>query len=730
MPAWSAVLDAVAAELVQIDEWSAPRASKVIRALEELMMSDELPSADAEAAGALMQALGAADSGDRALADTAAFVERLRASASGQPVQQPSASSTVDRDEETLSLLGQFFDEARDGLEQADQTLMAVSEGDETPEHVHRLFRVFHSIKGVAACVDVHEMARLAHCAESLLDRVRDGALRLHGGTLDLVFEATAELLTLLRQTRAAVEARHAFPTAPETVETLIVRLNAALEAPGAAPAPAAPAPTAPTPTAPAPSAPAPTASAPPAPAPSAPTPPEPAPAPAPSAPVAQPSPPMRNVVSLQPPTVEAKDDDGGDGDEAKRAAAIKLRETLKVDVERVESVVEMIGELIIAESMVANLPEIVALESPRVRSHLAQLTKISRDLQSVSMRLRMVPVRGVFQKMARLVRDLSKQTGKPAALITTGDGTEMDRGMVDRLEEPLLHMVRNAMDHGIEAPDERARAGKPAVATLELSASYEGGNVVVRLADDGRGLDRGAILAKARARGLVEPSTQLTDTEICELIYAPGFSTAAQVTALSGRGVGMDVVKRSIEALRGHVVTQSEHGHGTTFRLVLPLTLAVIDGMLVSCGKERYVLPSLAVVESLRPRADMLRSMAHKDEYLLLRGELLPLLRADSLFSLGGPRQDPTQALVVILESMGRRVGLLVDDVLAQQQFVIKPLQAGYTDAEWFSGAAILSDGRVGLIVNVDRLGQLASRKSTRRADAPRIEENHAQAA
>jgi two-component system, chemotaxis family, sensor kinase CheA len=697
-PEFLSCLDSVAAELVHIDEWSAGGVAKLRHALENLMMAEEIEPVDAEFVSHLLSELTHPAQGPGALAASAALVGRLRdggtrpapTASPGLP-QAGDGTPKVTRDEETLSLLGQFFDEARDALEEADETLMAVAADVATTEHVHQLFRVFHSIKGVAACVDVLEMARLAHSAESLLDRVRDGALKLDGEPLELAFEATAQLALLLRVSRQAVEAGEAFPVSA-SIDGVIRRLHLAVEGAQAVALPSTSSPS-----------------------------PEPVIAgdvlvsqpPAASAP-----PGLELETNAAPPGQSAPARDGVDPSptesDEKRGHA-KLRETLKVDLERVESVVEMIGELIIVESMVANLPEIVALESPRVQSHLAQLTKISRDLQAVSMRMRMVPVRNVFQKMARLVRDLSKQVGKKAVLVMVGEGTEMDRGMVDRLEEPLLHMVRNSMDHGIELPQERALSGKPEVATIELSAAHEGGNVVVRLKDDGRGLNRIAILEKARARGVVDASTHLSETEVNDLIFAPGFSTAAQVTALSGRGVGMDVVKRSIEALRGHVITESEPGKGTSFRLVLPLTLAVIDGMLVSCAGERYVLPSLSVVESLRPNADMIRTMATKDEYLLLRGDLVPLIRAASLFRLQERRTDASTGLAVVLESMGRRIAVLVDDVLAQQQFVIKPLQSGYTDAEWFSGAAILSDGRVGLIVNVDRLGQLAVRKPRR---------------
>jgi two-component system chemotaxis sensor kinase CheA len=382
----------------------------------------------------------------------------------------------------------------------------------------------------------------------------------------------------------------------------------------------------------------------------------------------------------------------------------------VKVDLERVDSMVEMIGELIIVESMVVNAPEIARSASLRLRNYLNQLSKISRDLQNVAMRMRMVPVRGAFQKMARLVRDLARKTGKDVALETAGEETEMDRSMVERLEDPLVHLIRNALDHGIEPAVERTRAGKAARASLRLAAFHEGGSIVVELSDDGRGLDRERILRKARERGLVEPGKELSDEEVCGVIFLPGFSTAAQVTEISGRGVGMDVVKRNVEEMRGRVSVSTRPGQGTTFRLILPLTLAIIDGMLIQCGEETYILPSLSIIESLRPTDDMIRQGAGRGEIVNVRGEILPLLRLARLLDTG-KEKPPSEGRVIVVEGLGKKVGVLVDDVVTQQQVVIKPLGAGLANVDYLSGAAILADGRVGLILNVDRLASLAAR-------------------
>jgi len=377
-----------------------------------------------------------------------------------------------------------------------------------------------------------------------------------------------------------------------------------------------------------------------------------------------------------------------------------------------------MIGELVVVEAMVVNAPEIAGASSVRVRNCLAQLAKVTRDLQDVGMHMRMLPVAGVFQKMARLVRDLSRKSNKQVRLVTSGEATEMDRSVVEHIADPLVHMIRNAVDHGLEPRDERVARGKPEVGQLRLSAFHEGGSVVIEIADDGRGLDRARIVAKAVEKGLIPSGDGLTDAEVHALIFAPGFSTAAQVTEISGRGVGMDVVKRNIEALRGRVAISSTPGAGTKFRVVLPLTLAIIDGMLVACGDERYILPTLSIVESVQPGPGTLVTLAGVHEMINLRGELLPLVRMDRLFDVAGAERDPIRALVVVVEGMGRRVGLLVDEVVTQQQVVIKSLGRGIGATRFVSGAAILSDGRVGLILNVEEIAGLAHGPAHRQAD------------
>jgi two-component system chemotaxis sensor kinase CheA len=606
-----------------------------------------------------------------------------------------SHAAKVQRDAETIELLGDFVTESEDGLGRVDEILLEAQRTAVSDEQVNELFRVFHTIKGVSGFLEAHDVTRLAHVTETLMDGARAHRYGLDGKVLDAVFEASAAMRTLLHEVRQAAQSDCAIPTDPE-LHVLIHLIEHATDPDAAGTAKASLRPSA--------------KRAEPLPS-RAPRAASRAPA-APSIPVkasaGPPRPSLLERLSARPPKITAAEAPSGAADSG---GAVRLRETVKVDLERIDSVVEMIGELLIVESMVMSAGEIQGLSSPRIANYLGQLTKISRDLQGVAMRMRMIPVRGVFHRMARLTRDLSRKTGKSVELVQVGEATEMDRSMVERIEEPLVHMIRNAIDHAVEQAADRVAQNKPETATIRLSAQHEAGAVTIEISDDGRGLRREAILDKARERGLVKDNGErLSDEEVFALIFLPGFSTAAQVSELSGRGVGMDVVKRSIEAMRGRVMIRSKPGAGTTFKLVLPLTLAIIDGMLVSCGPETYIIPSLAIVESLQMAPGMLRTVASRGELLNVRGEVLPLLRLRQLVGLSGDAPAADQSRVVVVESLGKKVGLVVDEVMTQQQIVIKPLSSHLGDTDFFAGAAILADGRVGLILNVDRLGAVTA--------------------
>jgi two-component system, chemotaxis family, sensor kinase CheA len=325
------------------------------------------------------------------------------------------------------------------------------------------------------------------------------------------------------------------------------------------------------------------------------------------------------------------------------------------------------------------------------------------------------VPLRSTFQKLTRLARDVALKAGKVVELVTDGDETEVDRSMVDAIADPLVHMLRNAVDHGLELPDERMRAGKSRVGRVHLSAFQQGASVIVELRDDGRGLNRERILGKAVQRGLVAPNQSLTDSEIHALIFAPGFSTAEQLTDISGRGVGMDVVRRNVESIRGQIDIQSVAGAGTTFQLRLPLTLAVTDGMLVRVGEERYIVPLTSISLSFRPEQAMLSTIPPHAEVVMLRGEVFPVLRLHQIFGIAGAIQSPCDAILMLVGDGEHRVALLVDQLLGQQHVVAKALGNGVGAIAGITGGAILSDGRVGLIIDVPGLTQLSRTTDSR---------------
>jgi two-component system chemotaxis sensor kinase CheA len=590
--------------------------------------------------------------------------------------------ATVLWDDEDRAVVGEFLSESADSLTAVDELLLDADQSGLEKNSVDTLFRAFHTIKGVAGCYELTQVVAVAHSTETLLDAARNEFVAIEGEVLDLVFAATAKMRELLAVVRAAAEGSR-FLAAVAGVDSLVVRLGAATAGPAidvdvsrASAAGDQDHQSSDTPI-----------------------------TPSAKPPVAKNSSARREATPASPAPLSPSNGS------VPRSARAGIDETVRVPVNRLDTLVEMVSELVIVESMVAHAPEIAVLTSPRVRNSLRQLTKITRDLQDNSMRMRMVPLRGLFQKMARMVRDLAHKSGKSIKLDLVGEWTEMDRNMVERIADPLVHLIRNAVDHGIETPEERAQVGKASPAIICLSAEHEGGNVAIELRDDGRGLNRDAIVRKAVERGLVEPGAPQDDAQVAELIFAPGFSTARAVTEVSGRGVGMDVVRRNVESLRGRVQVSSTPGRGTTFRMLVPLTLAIIDGMVVACGHERYIVPTLSIVESIEPEPSMLSTIGGRRQVVRVRREVLPLLSLPTLLGVDGGQCDPMDCVIVIVESLGRKIAVLVHQVVKQQHVVIKSLELGFENTSSFAGAAILPDGRVGLILNVDELCALAER-------------------
>ena len=409
------------------------------------------------------------------------------------------------------------------------------------------------------------------------------------------------------------------------------------------------------------------------------------------------------------------------DAPAARRVDTAATAQSVRVDVEKVDRLVNLVGEMVINQAMLVQLGSELPVEMcPGLLNGLETLSQHLRELQEGVMAIRTQPVKSVFSRMPRLVRELSAQLGKDVRLVITGEGTEIDKTMIEQLADPLTHLLRNALDHGIERPDERVARGKPPQGSVHLSAEHRSGRIVIELSDDGGGIDRTRVLARARQRGLVAENATPSDEEIDDLIFLPGFSTADVVSNVSGRGVGMDVVRRNIQALGGRVTVQSRHGAGSRFVLSLPLTLAILDGMIVAVGRESYVVPLTNIVESLRPRREDIHAVVGCGDVVAIRGAYVPLIYLARRFSVPGAVQDPAAGIVVVVENeTAGQIGLVVDELVGQQQVVVKSLEANYGAVDGVGGATILGDGRVALILDIAGLRGLPSIGSVRPAAA-----------
>lgn len=416
---------------------------------------------------------------------------------------------------------------------------------------------------------------------------------------------------------------------------------------------------------------------------------------------------PSENLATVSPVTPALKP-------EVKKSAPARSSESgsIRVAVEKVDQLINLVGELVITQSMLAQRSgELDPVNHGDLLNSMGQLERNARDLQESVMSIRMMPMEYVFSRFPRLVRDLASKLGKEVELTLSGSSTELDKSLIERIIDPLTHLVRNSLDHGIESPEKRLLAGKHACGNLTLSAEHQGGNICIEVSDDGAGLNRERILAKALSCGL-PVSESMSDEEVGMLIFAPGFSTAEQVTDVSGRGVGMDVVKRNIQEMGGHVEIGSKPGKGTTIRILLPLTLAILDGMSVRVAEEVFILPLNAVMESLQPLAADLHPLAGGERVLEVRGEYLPLVELWNVFDVQGAKTEATQGIVVILQSAGKRYALLVDQLIGQHQVVVKNLESNYRKVPGISAATILGDGSVALIVDVSALQSLNREK------------------
>ncbi|ADV27317.1 CheA signal transduction histidine kinase [Pseudoxanthomonas suwonensis 11-1] len=643
-----------------------------------------------------------------------------------------------------------YFEESREGLDAMEAGLLALEGGSTDPEVINSVFRAAHSIKGGAATFGFDRMAALTHVLETLLDEIRGGKRALAASAIDAMLGSVDVLRALLAE---ADQGRAADPAAVEAVHQ---RLQQELGQPGAVVAKAAPEPEpegwdiafSPAPslfmsgndplriirelehlgplevnarleklpefdqldpleaciawdlglrgkvprsaiddvfawvvddceldirpqaqgTA----------------APAAAAPPHEAPVGEPAAAAA-----AAGVAAATP---------------AAAGQAHEAESSIRVSVDKVDALINLVGELVITQAMLKQVSGgMDPSQAERLFAGLELLERNTRDLQEAVIGVRMLPVDAVFRRFPRLVRDLSTRLGKHVRLRTLGEGTELDKGLIEKIADPLVHLVRNSIDHGLEMPDARKAAGKDETGTITLAASHQGGHIVIEVADDGRGLNRAKILAKAAERGLAIPDNP-TDAQVWDLIFQPGFSTADQVTDLSGRGVGMDVVRKNIQALGGEVQLESAEGRGTRVVIRLPLTLAILDGMVVSTGGEILILPLSHVLEALQPQTEDVRTVAGDGRVLRVRGEYLPLLSLSGTFGFGN---GGGESLVVVVEGDGQKLALQVEELVGQQQVVVKNLEKNYRRVPGISGATILGDGRVALIVDVGGLAR-----------------------
>ena len=395
----------------------------------------------------------------------------------------------------------------------------------------------------------------------------------------------------------------------------------------------------------------------------------------------------------------------------AAKGSALSESTSIRVSIERVDQLINLVGELVITQSMLAQTAQVELLDNERLYERLQQLERNTRELQESVMSIRMLPVSSVFSRFPRLVRDLAGKLGKQIELKTFGEATELDRGVIEKITDPLTHLIRNSVDHGIELEGERIAAGKTAKGTITLSAYHQGGSVVIQIEDDGRGLNRDKLLAKARERNIHVPDNP-TDQDVWHLIFAPGFSTAEAVTDISGRGVGMDVVRRNIENLGGRVDLESRTGQGTTISIRLPLTLAIMDGMSVGIGQETYIVPLTAIIESLRPLPDDVKSVSGQERLVFVRGEYLPLVSLHEVFDLRPKTYRPDEGILIIVDTESGRAALFVDELLGQRQVVIKSLESNYHKVPGISAATIMGDGSVSMILDVSEVVRLSKRR------------------
>jgi two-component system chemotaxis sensor kinase CheA len=573
-------------------------------------------------------------------------------------------------------LVQEFLVEARAHLSCVESGILLLEREPENSESLNAVFRSFHTIKGLSGFLGAAAVHELAHETENLLDLARAGKLSLSSEIVELILRSADQLNICLDRA-----GRMPLNELPRCDVGLLSALAAVTLARSAVAAPA-------------------------------------------ESPVATPPPvivketvaehaqvlpadeatPRAEPIQSAAPKAEAAVAEAGDAaSPANSGKGGAEGSFVRIETSKLEYLIDMVGELVIAESVVRHDPAIAGSREPLLSRNVTQLSRVVQEVQKTSMAMRMVSVGALFRKMSRLTRDLARKSGKQLELVTIGDDVELDRSIVEELADPMVHMIRNAVDHGLELPEERKCAGKNVKGTVRLNAMHDAGDIVIEVSDDGRGMDPAKILAKARRQGLVADNETPDEEAIFRCIFEAGFSTAEKVTEMSGRGVGMDVVKKQIQKLRGRVAIRSVLGKGSTFVLRLPLTLAIIDGLVVGVGSQRYILPMFAIREMFSPGSDTFVTLENRVEAVLFRDRLLPLIRLSKLLPVAAER--PAEAVLIVVEGRDQLYCVAVDQLIGKQEVVIKSLGTTFRDIPAISGGAILGDGRVGLIIDVNSL-------------------------
>ncbi len=607
--------------------------------------------------------------------------EQLESEMTGSPTLL--ATSDLSAFAADAEMVAEFVIESREHLASVEERLLLVEKNSSDLESINAVFRAVHTIKGLAGFLEFQAIQDLAHEVETLLDHARCRRLVITPPLVDTLFEGIDYIRVQIDGIQLQLAGGPPPPAIANTALMLQIRdlaTNALTDEPNEAggqgnseeqhaPDPAGEATVI-------------------------------------SAAMAG----TNTVVTGVPP---AKAQSGAPANESLRpdtpravaasSAGVQPDDSVRVETSKLDHLMDMVGELVISNTIVSHNTHITHIQDPRLVADLALLSRITAEVQRITTSMRMVPVGNQFQKTARIVRDLSRQLGKQIVMSTSGEDTEVDKTIAEALADPLMHMVRNSIDHGIETTEERAVTGKDPIARIRLAAYHQSAQIVIEISDDGRGLNRDRILKKATERNLVKAGTQLSDAEIFQLVFEPGFSTAEKVTGISGRGVGMDVVRKHVQKLRGRIDIQSETGLGTTFFLRLPLTLAIIEGLVIAVGDDRYIVPLYSVLEIFCPSETQVWREHGELETVTLRGVELPVVRLHQRFDVTPRSRTLSDGVLIVTETGNKRFCIFVDEMLGKQELVVKSLGETFKDSPGLMGCAILSDGRVGLILDVE---------------------------